>query len=354
MSRVTAVVPAYNAASFLGDALQSLVNQTYRDLEIVVVDDGSSDGTAQLVRDKFPDVILLQQQNLGVAAARNLGIARATGKYITSLDADDRWMPTAVERLVQCLDQSDDRVGLAYAWSAYIDERGQRTGGYIASLVSGAVWSTLLCHNFLGNASATLIRKSCFDRVGLYEPAFRQQGAQGCEDWDLYLRIARQFEFRVVPELLIEYRKVPSSMSSANPGAMERSHQLLWQRVRSIDPELVWFMEPLSAGSFCQYLASEARQRGDFTGARRWYLRAAQRGHICTLARPDFYRQLLATLVHRRPAPPRESDRQSDVALQRAIHSSLHLRLQSWLHHAVTMFAGQHPQVKRPPATREG
>jgi glycosyltransferase involved in cell wall biosynthesis len=345
MSRVSAVVPAYNAASFLGDALDSLLKQTYRDLEIVVVDDGSSDGTAQLVRDKFPGVILLQQQNLGVAAARNLGIARATGKYIASLDADDRWMPTAVERLVQCLDQSNERVGLAYAWSAYIDEHGQRTGGYIASLVSGAVWSTLLCHNFLGNASATLTRKSCFDRVGLYDPAFRQQGAQGCEDWDLYLRIARQFEFRVVPELLIEYRKVPSSMSSANPGAMERSHQLLWQRIRAIDPKPAWFLEPLSAGSFCQYLASEARQRGDFSDARHWYLRAVQCGHICTLARPDFYGQLLATLLHRSPAPPRKSEIQSDAVLQRTIQSGLHMRLQSWLHHAVTMFASQHPQV---------
>jgi GT2 family glycosyltransferase len=341
MARVSIVVPAHNAASFLGDTLRSLVTQTYRDLEIIVVDDGSTDDTAALVRNSFPNVILLQQPNLGVAVARNAGIARASGAYVAPIDADDQWMPTAVERLVECLDASNGHVGVAYAWSAHIDERGQRTGGYNASLIAGAVWSTLLCHNFIGNASATLIRKSCFDVSGLYDPSFRQQGSQGCEDWDLYLRIARQFEYRVVPEILIEYRKVSSSMSSANPKTMERSRQLMWQRIKSDEPKLAWGLEPISAGSFCQYLAKEELQRSHFAESLRWCLRAVRRGHLWTLARPDFYGQLLASLLHKRPTRRVYA---SEGAMRLAILSHPHLRFQSWLHRAITLLAGQYPR----------
>jgi hypothetical protein len=207
--------------------------------------------------------------------------------------------------------------------------------------VAGPVWSTLLCHNFIGNASATLIRKSCFDIVGLYDPSFRQRGSQGCEDWDLYLRIARQFEYRVVPEILIEYRKIASSMSSADPHTMERSHQLMCERIKSGEPKLAWCIEPISAGSFCQYLAREELQRGAFAESLRWCVRAARRGHLFTLARPDFYSQLLAALLRKLPARRVYG---SDVAMRLAILAHPHLRFQSWLHCAITILAGQYPR----------
>ena len=125
---VSVIIPAYDAEVFIRTALGSAVHQTYQDIEIIVIDDGSMDRTAEIVREfmaQDPRVRLLQQANAGVAAARNYGVRMARGSLIAPLDADDLWKPTKIERQVACFLAADDRLGLVYTWSHIIDEDGQ-------------------------------------------------------------------------------------------------------------------------------------------------------------------------------------------------------------------------------------
>jgi glycosyltransferase involved in cell wall biosynthesis len=175
---VSAIVPAYNAAAYIEQTLHSLVTQSYPNLEIIVVDDGSTDGTVQRVEAmarKHSQIRMIRQANLGVAAARNRGIEESRGEFIAPVDADDIWFPEAVTKLVNCFLSSDSRTGVAYGWSVIIDENGLLDGRFRCSTIEGNVLGTLICHNFLGNASATMIRRACFEKVEGYDGRFRTE-----------------------------------------------------------------------------------------------------------------------------------------------------------------------------------
>jgi hypothetical protein len=105
-------------------------------------------------------------------------------------------------------------VGLVYSWSVDVDQHSQPTGNIRSSRIKGRVYTTLLLHDFIANASSVLIRKACFEQIGGYDSSLKQKNGQGGEDWDIYLRVAEHYEFRVVPECLVGYRKLPGSMST--------------------------------------------------------------------------------------------------------------------------------------------
>jgi glycosyltransferase involved in cell wall biosynthesis len=295
---VSVIIPAYNAEAFISKTIDSVVHQTYQNLEIIVVDDGSSDRTAELVLDKAQKdqrIRLLQQNNAGVAAARNSGIKTSQGQFIAPLDADDIWLPTHLEKQVDCFLQSSPSVGLVYSWSFDIDEQDQPTGALHASRIEGKVYPTLLCHNFLSHASSALIRRDCLRRVGVYNCQFKDQNAQGCEDWDFYLRIADQYEFRVVPEFLVGYRKLDRSMSR-NLAAMARSQALMLQAVQQKHPEIPGSFYRLSASSFHIYLARQAQQQYNYQSTLFWVSRAFQVEPL-TLFRADLYWLIIASYL---------------------------------------------------------
>ncbi|MEB3233452.1 MAG: glycosyltransferase [Leptolyngbyaceae bacterium] len=273
---VSVIIPAYNAEAFIAQTLQSVITQTYRHIEVIVVDDGSQDNTVNLVRQIIASdgrVKLLQQPNGGVAAARNLAITHAQGEFIAPVDADDIWYPANLERQVQCFQQGSPHIGLVYSWSVDIDERGELLGGFRASNIQGNVYNTLICHNFLGNASASMMRRSCLEQVGLYDSELRSQKAQGCEDWDLYLRIASQYEFAVVPELLVGYRKLTTSMS-CDYHQMARSHTLVMDRVQQQHPQLSRLLFQLSASNLYMYFAQQSVRCGQFSTGFYWVRQA--------------------------------------------------------------------------------
>ena len=330
---ISIVVPAYNAAEFIGDTIDSLQRQTYRPIEIIVVDDGSTDGTAAFVRDNFPDVKLIEQRNQGAAAARNAGIAVATGELIGFVDADDRWLPDAAARLEAALRQSPESVALAYAWSTFIDDRGRPIGSGLPSFIAGDVWATLVAVNFLGNASATLVRRPAFERVGLFDTSLKTQDASGCDDWDLYLRIAERFQFAVVPEYLIEYRKMPGSMTVGNPDSMSRSHAMVLRRMTERGIHMPWLVRRMSHAIFYTYLASECRRHGRFRESQSCLAKAVWCGMpwICLL--PSFYICLANVLLRRkgdsgaassvRTADSVGANRRFDAVLLRGVHRVL-------------------------------
>lgn len=293
---VSVIVPAYNAEAFIDATLDSIVAQTYTNIEILVVDDGSKDHTASIVAsfaERDRRIKLLQQPNAGVAAARNLAIEHSTGEYIAPVDADDIWYPQKLEKQVQCMLQADPSVGLVYTWSAYINEDGVLTGGSHSSNAEGAVYVDLLFGNIVGNASNPLIRRVCFEQVGGYNCQLKAQNAQGYEDGDLYLRIAERYHFRVVPEFLIGYRQTLDSMS-CNYAAMAKSYLLTMADVQQRHPEIPAMAYRWSCSRFYSYLAQRSYQGGNYGSTLIWFRKALSLD-LVLLSRRQTYKLLIGS-----------------------------------------------------------
>jgi glycosyltransferase involved in cell wall biosynthesis len=234
---VTVIIPAYNAASTINETLTSVRAQTYRNLEVLVVDDGSDDDTAAIVSEHTIEdcrVRMINQPNSGVAAARNRGIAEARADLIAPIDADDVWAQTKIEKQVDAL-MSNDKIGLVYAWSALIDEQGN-IKGEIAAEHDGIAIQRICSGNFIGNGSSPLMLKSAILEAGGYDAGLRAAAAQGCEDMLLYFRIAERYQFALVREHLIGYRRHRKAMSRNAP-EMLKSYLIVTDEMRRKYPE---------------------------------------------------------------------------------------------------------------------
>lgn len=288
---VSVIIPAYNAEAFIEKTLHSVLSQTYQNLEVLVVDDGSQDRTPEIIKSiaqQDKRVVLLQQKNAGVAAARNLGIEKSQGEFIAPIDADDIWYPENLERQVQCFLSSDPSVGLVYSWSVDIDQDDVPTGIFRAAKIEGEVYITLVGHNFIGNASSSMIRRNCFDQIGGYNCQFKEQAAQGCEDWDLYLRIADVYQFRVVPEFLVGYRKMTNSMSR-DYTKMAKSHTLVMQSVRQKHPEIMTALYGFSSSSLYIYFAHQSNSLKEHKITLFWLYQALKSDSLTPCIRPSVY-----------------------------------------------------------------
>jgi glycosyltransferase involved in cell wall biosynthesis len=235
---VTVVIPAYNAAATIGETIRSVQAQTHARLEILIVDDGSIDATAEIVQSHMASdarIRLLRQANGGVASARNLGWKQAAAELIAFVDSDDLWSADKIEKQLAVLRKGCDSVALVYTWFAVLDMAGFVVRNHY-SAAAGEVLEELLEKNFIGNASSVLIRKAALCAVGGYDPGLRAQRGEGCEDLLLYLRLAERYEFAVVPECLTGYRLTPGSMSS-NLMQMLRSSRLVAAEMCSRHPQ---------------------------------------------------------------------------------------------------------------------
>jgi glycosyltransferase involved in cell wall biosynthesis len=274
--RVSVVIPAYNAEAFVAQTLHSALSQTYPNLEILVVDDGSRDRTVEQVECLARGdarIKLLRQENSGVAAARNRAIQHSTGDYIAPLDADDLWLPEKIEKQVDALEIAGPRASLAYTWCLSIDEDGNLLGGGPHWDLEGEVYQALVLRNFIGNASVPLFRKTHLEEAGGYRPEFHRRNAGGCEDWDLSLRLAERGEFRVVKEYLTCYRSHTRSMSF-NHASMGRSYHCVLEDVQRRHPEIPRHVFRWSQSIFYLYLANKSNLCGDHKGALNWLLEA--------------------------------------------------------------------------------
>ena len=213
---VSVIIPAYNAQATLDDTLNSVRSQTHWNLEIVVVDDGSTDDTVVVAqRHSAVDarVRIIQQANAGVAAARNTGIAATSGRYVAPIDADDLWAPFKIERQLEAAKYRDN-VGLVYTWFAVIDQDNRVLRHEDRANAEGPVLRELLLRNLVGNGSSALMLRSAIESVGLYDVGLRASGCEGAEDFKMYLQIAEQYEFAIVPDYLTGYRERSDNMSS--------------------------------------------------------------------------------------------------------------------------------------------
>ncbi|MDR9807246.1 glycosyltransferase family 2 protein [Rhizobium hidalgonense] len=237
---VSIVIPAYNAEKTLLETLITVSNQSYGKLEILVVDDGSRDGTFDLARDYSLNddrVRVLRQDNGGVARARNHGIREARGLYIAPVDADDIWHPEKIELQLQALGKFPDGRGVAYNWYAAIDENGVIFGHSRPVLHQGNIFEPLLRENFIGNGSTPLMPRVDVLACGGYDAGLRDAGAEGCEDLKLYLALAETLPFALVPDFLTGYRFTKGNMSS-NGYRMLKSHALVMAPIIARYPQL--------------------------------------------------------------------------------------------------------------------
>lgn len=212
MPIISVVIPAYNAEKTIGETLKSIQQQTFQDLEIIVINDGSTDNTQSLVA-AIPDprIKLFSYANGGLAVARNRGISHATGEFVAFIDADDLWTPDKLASQLAALQQNPE-AGAAYSWTAFIDDQGQFLYAQKPIFFEGNVYGEMLVKNFVANGSNLLIRKSALAAAGLFDPSLKS-----AEDWNFYIRLAACSPWAVVPQYQILYRKSANSMSSKVP-----------------------------------------------------------------------------------------------------------------------------------------
>ena len=213
---VDVVIPAYNAARYIAETLASVAVQGEVIAKVIVVNDGSNDGTADVVNEfiaNHPEITIqvIHKENAGLSAARNTGIRASTAPFIGLLDADDLWLPEKIRKQLSIFEQShDEQLGLVYCAYAAISETSERLPNIktITPTLQGKVYKKLLLGNFIsGSGSAVMIKKSVFDNVGLFDEALRAG-----EDWDMWLRISKQYHVDFSPEELTLIRLHPHNM----------------------------------------------------------------------------------------------------------------------------------------------
>jgi glycosyltransferase involved in cell wall biosynthesis len=288
---VSVIVPAFNAATDIAQTVRSVLAQTYQEIEVIVVDDGSRDATCAIVEEfaaRDPRIQLVRQSNGGVGAARNTAIRQARGKYIAPLDADDFWYPDKLEKQVACMQRFGDETGLVYCWSDLVNEDGELLYTSPPFRFEGRLRHVLVLSNVLGNASVPLFRTAALEKVGLYLTRAEQGGAQGCEDWDLTLRVAESFSVRVVPEYLVAYRQNSAAMS-VNTEGMAASFAVTMRRAQQRNSDLPTVTFRWSAGYFYIYLADKCHHWNHFSKCLH-YLRQAIWANPVLLLKPGIYK----------------------------------------------------------------
>jgi glycosyltransferase involved in cell wall biosynthesis len=266
---VSVIIPAYNAEKFIARTLESVLSQTYKHIEVLVVNDGSTDRTVEIVEafaQKDRRLRILHQPNLGATAARNCGIKSSKGEYIAPIDADDIWHKEKIQAQVECFQHFGPSVGLVYSWSIIIDERDNPLTG-IAHEYRGNVLAELIYSNFVGNGSSPLIRRSCFQKVGDFRVNLRAG-----QDWDMYLRIAERYEFQVIPKFHIGYRRAMNSIS-ADYRNQERFMAMVVDSFEEEHPKIPKSLLRLSRSRMYSYLASRCNDHGRYLDSIKYFIR---------------------------------------------------------------------------------
>jgi glycosyltransferase involved in cell wall biosynthesis len=271
------VIPCYNAGRFLADAIESVLRQTHPAVEIIVVNDGSTDDTAAVAA-KYRGIRYVEQRNQGVASARNAGLRECRGDYVIFLDADDKLLPHAVETGIDWLRRHPDWAFVAghvqvvrEDGSVHVPAQSHRGGdSYLALLRSNYIWTP----------GAVMYRRSVFDTVAGYE-AF----AGGSADYDLNIRIARRFPIGCHHQVILEYRQHGNNMSS-DCGYMLQSavrvRRSQWKYVpRDEVAEQAWkagmgFVQDHYGGRLVEQIKADLRVRGRRRRAFRGMLRLLQ------------------------------------------------------------------------------
>lgn len=248
MPLISVVIPVYNGEKTIRETIESVINQTFWDFELIVIDDGSQDSTLDIVK-RIPDSRLkvFSFPNAGLAASRNRGIKLASGDYISFIDADDLWTPDKLEAQLKAL-QTHPQAAVTYSWTDCIDESGQfsRRGNHIT--IQGNIYAQLLLTDFIENGSNLLIRSQAFQKVGYFD-----ESLPAAEDWEMWLRLAANYEFVVVPSPQVLYRLSATSMS-ANVVRQEAACLQVIEQAFAQAPDSLQHLKKPSLANLYKYL----------------------------------------------------------------------------------------------------
>ncbi len=266
MTKVSVIIPVYAAEQYIAATLKSVLEQTYRNFEVLIIDDGGLDRSIEICRQfQDPRIKIITQKNRGLAGARNTGIRNAQGDYLAFLDADDLWLPEKLEKHVEHLEKSPF-VGISYCCSAFIDESGTPLGIYQTPKLKGITIPNLLCRNPISNGSAPVIRREVFEEIkfqeniyGTVEDFYFDDSFRASEDIECWFRIAIKTNWKLegIPEALTLYR-VNSGGLSASVYKQLDSWEKVIEKTRTYAPELVAQWENSARAYQYRYLARRA------------------------------------------------------------------------------------------------
>jgi glycosyltransferase involved in cell wall biosynthesis len=262
MPEVSVIIPTYNSSRYLTQAVDSILGQSFKDYEVLVIDDGSTDDTQAVMRRYGSPVRYIHKENGGVSTARNRGIAESRGRYVAFLDADDTWFPDKLERQLRALKENPG-YRACYAAFAVCDcdllpgevRRSKRRGLAIEDLLSYG--------NVVGTPSTVLCERSLFEATGSFDIEMSQ-----CADWDMWVRLASHTEFLYLDEPLATYRQHEANMS-LNAALLERDSMRVLEKGFAA-PELASSLRARRRAAFARnymVLAGtyfQARQYRDF------------------------------------------------------------------------------------------
>ena len=275
MKSVSIIIPMFNAERYIASTLESALTQTYKNLEILIVDDGSTDRSVEICQ-QFKDerIKIIRQQNRGGSGARNTGIRNAKGEYLAFLDADDMWLPQKIEKHISHL-ESSPTIGVSFSYSRFIDESGTPLGLYQFSKVKDITPLDLLCRTPIGNGSAAFFRREVFEdiefqtKVGsVVENHYFDEQFRGSQDVECWMRMALKTSWKMegIPEVLTLYR-VNSEGMSANLSQKVEAWKQLIRKVYTYAPEEMAEWEKPALAYHFRHLARRAVTLRDGTQA---------------------------------------------------------------------------------------
>ncbi len=243
MPLVSVVVPCYNHEKYVKETIESIINQTYKNIELIVIDDGSKDGSVQVIQemaDKY-GFTFIHRPNKGLSATLNEGIKLSKGKYFSAIASDDILMLEKIEKQVEFM-ESNPEYGMCYGKIVYFEDSIKNTSEYSNSNKQGWVFDDLLNYGCFIPAPSTFMRKEVFETVGEYDENL------WIEDWDMWLRISQKYQVGYIDEYLAYYRKHDTNISSQSLKMYKAEKQILekYKDYENFDnviknKKIVWF-----------------------------------------------------------------------------------------------------------------
>jgi glycosyltransferase involved in cell wall biosynthesis len=251
---ISVIIPAYNCAETINETIDSVLSQTFIDFELLIINDGSTDATLNVISQvKDLRIKVFSYTNAGGNVSRNRGINHAVGEFISFLDADDIWTPDKLATQLQAL-KENPTTKVAYSWTDYIDENGKFVSSGTHISLNGNVYEQLLVKNFLENGSNPLICKDALLAVGGFD-----ESLVAGQDWDMWLRLAREFNFVAVPYVQILYRISANSLS-CNLARQEKACLQVLNKAYTTSPESLQYLKAYSFANLYKYLTWKALQ----------------------------------------------------------------------------------------------